>query len=77
MKHATRLCSKHLAHELLNQLNVIVGNCELLSETIIEDERIRKLPDPNCERYLRRISEAASVMTSKVKSAITGKDLKV
>ena len=72
MSHATRACSKRLAHDLLNHLNVIIGNCELLSERIArgcEHPSDKKQPDHTCELYLRRISEAAQVMASKVKNA--------
>lgn len=72
MSHAARVCSKRLAHDLLNHLNVIIGNCELLSERIASgcghpDDRNE--PDRACEKYLRRISEAAELMTATVKNA--------
>jgi len=72
MSHETRVCSKRLAHDLLNHLNVIIGNCELLSERIAsgcEHPIDEKQPDHTCELYLRRISEAAQLMASKVKNA--------
>lgn len=61
MKDATRVCSKQLAHDLLNQLSVIVGHCQLLSENT--------LLDPHFARYLERISAAANAMALKVKKA--------
>jgi hypothetical protein len=72
MSHAARVCSKRLAHDLLNHLNVIIGNCELLSERIAggsEHPNDKKQPDHTCQLYLKRISEAAQLMASKVKNA--------
>jgi len=72
VSHEPRACSKQLAHDLLNHLNVIVGNCELLIDRITtgcEDFTNKKQPDQSCELYLKRISEAAQLMTAKVKNA--------
>lgn len=57
--------TKQFTHELLNQLSVIVGNCQLLSE---------KTPsDPDCARYVQRISETARLMALTVQNAHGGK----
>jgi nitrogen-specific signal transduction histidine kinase len=47
-----------LAHEMVNKLSVIIGNCDLVSENTP--------PDSDCAKRLRIIGEAARYMVTEL-----------
>ena len=51
-----------LAHDLLNRLGIIVGNCDLANERLPQNSEVAK--------HLAAIREAAHAMTVTVKSRI-------